>query len=199
MFRLVLVAVLTAAFGFQPVAAQSLTAEQQIAAAISPLPDEYREAAEVRVRSEGEWQTIREGTNGLICLGDVPADDEFHAACYHDSLEPFMERGRALRAEGHDDDTVRQIREEEARAGRLEMPEQSAALYSLTGPADSFDPQTMTVSGATPLYVLYMPYATTESTGLPGSAPRGRPWLMNPGMPWAHMMLVATEAAATDE
>jgi hypothetical protein len=197
MLRLALVAMLAA--GFQPASAQSLTARQQIAAAVSPLPDEYREGAEVRVLSDEGWQTIREGTNGLICLNDAPGDDEFHAACYHNSLEPFMERGRELRSEGHDDDTVRRIREEEARSGRLDMPEQSAALYSLTGPADSFDPQAMTVSGATPLYVVYMPYATTESTGLPGSAPRGEPWLMNPGMPWAHMMLVAPETAGNGD
>ncbi|MEX0600192.1 MAG: hypothetical protein WD021_10010 [Rhodothermales bacterium] len=195
MVRLMLIALFAGACWIQPAFAQSLTAEQQIAAAVSPLPDEYKEGAEVRVFADDGLETLRPGSNDMICLGDQPGDDRFHVACYHDSLEPFMERGRTLRAEGHDDDTVRQIREEEARSGQLNMPEQAAALYSLTGPPDSFDPEDMTVSGATPLHVVYMPYATTESTGLPSGAPRGQPWLMNPGMPWAHMMLVGPEAS----
>lgn len=110
-----------------------------------------------------------------------------------------MERGRELRAEGHAGDSVQQIRDEEARSGKIKLPEQSAALYSLTGPADSFDPQTMTVTGATPLYVIYMPFATTETTGLPSQAPRGQPWLMNPGRPGAHIMLVGPESSSESD
>lgn len=197
MLRLMLGAILAIACWSPPAFAQSLTAEQQIAAAISPLPDEYKAGAEVRAITPDGLETLRQGTNDMICLGDAPGDDRFHVACYHNSLEPFMERGRALRSEGHSGDEVTRIREEEARSGELEMPEQAAALYSLTGPSDSFNAETMEVSGATPLHVVYMPYATTESTGLPTSAPQGRPWLMNPGMPWAHMMLVGTEQPAS--
>jgi hypothetical protein len=70
------------------------------------------------------------------------------------------------------------------------MPDRPAALYSLTGPAGSFDPATGKIEGAAPLYVVYTPYATAESTGLQTEATRGAPWLMNPGTPWAHIMIV---------
>ncbi len=199
MLRLALAALMVGTVCFRPSLAQSLSTEEAIAAAVSPLPDEYQDGAEVRVMSDDGWETVREQSNGMICLGDEPGDDRFHVACYHESMEPFMERGRELRAEGHDSESVEQIREEEARSGELEMPEQSAALYSLTGPPDSFDSETGTVIGATPLYVVYMPYATTETTGLPAQAPRGQPWLMNPGKPGAHIMLLGPESSSGND
>ena len=52
-------------------------------------------------------------------------------------LEPFMARGRALRASGVTGDRVDRVRFREARAGRLALPRQPAALYSLTGTAGS--------------------------------------------------------------
>lgn len=199
MIRLAVVILFASACFCRPAAAQPLPAESEIAAAVSPLPQEYRDGAEVRVRSENGWTIVREGSNEMICLSDEPGDDRFHVACYHNSLEPFMERGRELRADGLDRERIQEIREEEARSGELDMPDQPAALYSLTGPPDSFDSKTMTVSGATPLYVVYMPYATTETTGLPAQAPRGQPWLMNPGKPWAHIMLVGPEPSGNDD
>ena len=169
-----------------------------IAASVAPLPPEYRDGAEVRAWTEaGDLKIIREGSNAMVCLADQPGDDRFHAACYHESLEPFMESGRRLRAEGLSRDELQAAREAEIAAGKLAMPEYPAALYSLTGPADSYDAETKQVTGASPLYVVYMPYATTESTGLPASAPGGQPWLMNPGKPWAHVMLIPP--AAEDE
>ena len=49
--------------------------------------------------------------------------------------------------------------------------------------------ETGEVTDVRPLYVMYMPYATTESTGLSSQAPmEGAPWLMDAGLPWAHIM-----------
>ncbi|MEX0746962.1 MAG: hypothetical protein WD275_03105 [Rhodothermales bacterium] len=189
MTRAVLLLVLCAAW--LPAAAQSqLTNTQMVAAATRALPDEYREGAEVRKWSEDGPETIRFGSNGMICLADDPSDDRFHVACYQESLEPFMARGRELREMGLDRDSLQAVRESEAASGKIKMPDHPAALYSLSGPADSFNPETEEVVGANPLYVVYIPYATAESTGLPTQAPRGQPWIMNPGKPWAHIMLI---------
>jgi hypothetical protein len=53
-----------------------------------------------------------------------------------------------------------------------------------------YNPKTSKVKGAQLRYVVYMPYATAASTGLPESpiAPN-HPWLMNPGTHKAHMMI----------
>ena len=83
--------------------AQVNNADEQIAGAILPAPEEVRDGVHVYGYDvEGTLVTLREGTNDLICLADKPGDDRFHAACYHKSLEPYMARGRELRAEGVD-------------------------------------------------------------------------------------------------
>jgi hypothetical protein len=170
--------------------AQVPPAADQIAAAVLAAPADLRDAATVLgYDPEGHLITLREGSNEIICLADEPGDDRFHVACYHRDLEPFMARGRELRMQEAPRDEVQRIRLEEIEAGKLRMPDQPTALYSLTGPADSFDAATGTVSGASPLYVVYIPYATPESTGLSPAPLPGVPWIMNPGTPWAHIMI----------
>ncbi|HET6569695.1 MAG TPA: hypothetical protein VFG50_17140 [Rhodothermales bacterium] len=175
--------------------AQDLTAAQQIEAAISPAPLELQEGATVLgYDGSGALVTLRRGTNDLTCLADDPADERFHVACYFNALEPFMKRGRDLRAQGKSEASVEKIRENEARQGVLKMPKEPAALYSYTGPKDAFDPETGAVSEAAKLYVIYMPYATEQTTGISTTPAQGVPWLMDPGKPWAHIMLMPVEA-----
>jgi hypothetical protein len=78
------------------------------------------------------------------------------------------------------------VRFREVRSGKLKLPKEPALLYSLTG--GSFDPATGTATGARPLFVVYIPFATAESTGLSAVAARGTPWIMLPGTPKAHIM-----------
>ena len=167
------------------------TAEQQIKAAVSPAPESMQEGAKVLGYNEaGELVTLREGSNKLICLADNPTDDRFHVACYYQGLEPFMNRGRELRAEGKSGEEVIKIRQREIEEGSLPMPEKPMALYSLTGDPGGWDYETNRLLSARPLYVVYIPYATTESTGISENpVSQGAPWLMNPGTPWAHIMV----------
>ena len=44
------------------------------------------------------------------------------------------------------------------------------------------------VTGARPLYVVYIPFSTAESTGLSATPARGTPWIMFAGTPKAHIM-----------
>jgi hypothetical protein len=46
--------------------------------------------------------------------------------------------------------------------------------------------------GARKLFVVYMPYATTATTGIPTTGKPGEPWLMFPGTPKAHIMLIGS-------
>ncbi len=177
------------------------TSEIQIAGAVSPAPEDLRDGATVLGYAEGkDMVTLREGGGDLICLADKPSDERFHAACYFKALEPFMARGRALRAQGIERAKVLETREAEIASGKIAMPEQPSALYSLTGPLDSFNPATGQVSGANRTTVVYMPYATAESTGLSPKPATGAPWIMSPGKPWAHLMLVqpAEDSVAKD-
>lgn len=168
----------------------ALTVAQQIAAATLPLPEEFRASATVlgHAAPDAPLGAIRQGDGAFVCLAPVARAQRFHAACYHRTLEPFMARGRALRDAGTTGDRVDSVRFAEARAGRLAMPSGPATLYSLTGPADGYDPATNVAKGARPLVVVYIPGATEASTGLSTKPQQGTPWLMFPGTPKAHIM-----------
>jgi hypothetical protein len=176
-------------------AAQQKSAEQLIAEAVSPLPEPLRDGATVASRTGGaKLSVIRQGSNPMICLTDDPAVEGFHAACYHRDLEPFMEAGRRARAEGKSGDEVRELRLAEIDAGKWSMPRQASALYSLTAPEGSFDYEAGTATGGRRLYVIYVPYATEESIGVSAEGAPDRPWLMHPGTPFAHLMILPPEA-----
>lgn len=170
--------------------AQALPPEaQQIAAAVLPLPASQRaEAGVMGYRTAGKLEVLRPARNGMQCLADDPRDDNFHVACYATTMEQFMARGRQLRAEGITGTQVDTVRFAEAKRGTLRMPSAPAALYSLSGPKGDFDATTGTAPKSKPLFVMYMPYATTATTGIP-SVPGKGPWLMYPGTPKAHLML----------
>jgi hypothetical protein len=162
-------------------------AKQQIAAAVTPLPEEQRaDATVLGYRSAGKLETLRQGKNEMICLAPDPAQKEFHSACYHRAMEPFMARGRALRAEGVKGAKVDTVRFAEVKSGKIKMPTQATMLYQIFG--GTFDPATEKVTGGSLLYVTYIPFATTETTGLSSKPSDKSPWLMFPGTPKAHIM-----------
>lgn len=164
-------------------------AEWLVATAVLAAPPQYRADAEVRAWTEkGELMTLREGSNGLICLADRPGDDQFRAACYHDSLEPFMARGRELTAEGVEGNERNAVRWREVEAGTLPMPEQAAMVYNLGFASEDISPEVDPATGGR-LHAVYTPYATAESTGLPIQPSADAPWLMFPGEPSAHIMI----------
>lgn len=170
--------------------AQPTSEARLIAETVSALPEAMRAGAEVRLFKNGELVTVRSGGNGIVCLGDNPADDRWHVACYHESLEPFMARGRQLRAQGITERAaIDSIRGAEIESGALEFPAGPAALYQLFGEMGSFNHETGEAEGANALYVLYLPYGTEASTGISTVPSRARPWLMAPGEPWAHVMI----------
>lgn len=158
--------------------------ETQIAAAVKAAPSPMRDGATVLGYAEDmSLTTLREGDGHLICLADDPREEGFHAACYHESLEPFMKRGRELRRQGVT--AVDSVRRAEIEDGTLPYPDNPTALYNLSG---TYEAEADTVRDASRLRVVYVPYETAESTGLP-TKPQGGPWLMEPGTPWAHVMI----------
>ena len=166
------------------------TDEALVATALMAAPEESRsECKVIGYNMAGEFVTFKEGTNEFIVLVDNPNQDGFNAACYHKDLEPFMARGRALRAEGKTGQEILAIREAEMKSGKLKITTGST-LHIYYGPRTMYNPIYSKVEGAQLRYVVYMPWATAESTGLPKvpSAPN-HPWIMNPGTHRAHIMI----------
>ena len=160
---------------------------EQIAAAITPLPAEMQAGAAVLgYAANGKLVPLRAGTNDMICLAPNPEAKSFHSACYHKAMDPFMARGRELRAAGVKGGQVDTVRFAEVKSGKIRMPSSPSMLYQIFG--GTFDAKTGTVTGGSRLYVTYIPFATAASTGMSTRPSEKDPWLMYPGTPKAHIM-----------
>jgi hypothetical protein len=172
----------------KPSAAATPEPAVQIAGAVRAAPEDLRDGATVLGYDEqGHVVRLREGKNELVCLASDPGKTAFSAACYHKDLEPYMARGRELLAQKVTGKERNELRWKEVADGKLAMPREPRTLYVLTGSA--FDPATGKVADAYLRWVIYVPFATPESTGLSTKASDGAPWLMFPGTAGAHIMI----------
>jgi hypothetical protein len=187
--RVQLAALMLALAATVPAAAQERTDAWQIGAAVLPLPDSLRAGATVLGYHPGGLEKLKAGTNAMVCLADDPAEEGFHVACYHEGLEPFMARGRALRAQGLGRASVDSARQAEIEGGTLTGPKAGLMLYSVTLKDTVADPAAGLPAGTKGLAVIYLPYATEASSGLSSQPSREHPWLMFGGKPWAHAMI----------
>lgn len=164
--------------------------EAQIKAAVMAAPEDARDGVMIYGYSDkGEFIVLRKGSNDLICLADDPNQKGFNVACYYKDLDGFMARGRELKKEGKNYKEIFETREEEVKAGKLKIP-QNSSLYVLSGPDEVYNTETGEVTGANLRSVVYIPYATSETTGLPlKPAAPGMPWIMDPGTHRAHIMI----------
>lgn len=176
------------------------SADIQIKTALLAAPADKRDGATVYGYSgQNQFTILRKGTNELICLADDPAQKGLSVSCYHRDLDPFMERGRVLKKEGKKAADILAMREQEVKDKKLMMPAHPSTLYSYSAKDENYDAATGEVKDGYLRYVVYIPYATAESTGLPlkPESP-GMPWIMDPGTHRAHIMInppVSTTAA----
>ncbi len=170
-------------------AQEYLDNDVQIQQAMLALPEEFREDATVLgFKNNSELVEIRKGKNAMICLADNPQKEGFNVAGYHKDLEPFMKRGRILKSEGKTNQEIFELRGKDVESGKIKIP-QGSILYVVSGeyndqgkPVDLYQ-----------RFVVYIPFATTESTGLAlNPSYPGGPWIMNPGTHRAHIMINPT-------
>jgi len=159
----------------------------EISAAVLAAPKDMRGGAAVLgYNDKGELVTLRKGENDLICLASDPKSKTYSVACYHKDLEPYMARGRELTAQGMKGMDRQEKRWKEVEEGKVAMPKGPRMLYVLSG--KEYDAAKSEITDGQLRWVIYIPYATAESTGLPTAGGSG-PWLMYPGKPGAHVML----------
>ncbi len=165
--------------------------EVQIKTALLAAPNDKKEGAMVYGYSkEGEVVILRKGTNDLVCIADNPYNKGIQAACYFKELDSFMNRGRELKKEGVDAMEIRKMRGEEVASGKLKMPEAPSMMYIYYGSEEAYDKKQGVLKDGQFRYVIYTPFATAESTGLPLKPhAKGMPWLMDPGTHRAHIMI----------
>lgn len=175
--------------GWASSAEAALPEKAQVAAAVLAAPEARQAKATVLAwDAEGKVYVARQGSNELVCLAPDPRRKKgFQVACYHQDLEPFMARGRQLRARGVTGEANRKQRYAEVEAGTLKLPRGPRTLHVLAG--SSYDPATGKVADAYRRWVVYIPFATPEMTGLSTEPSTRAPWLMFPGTAGAHIMV----------
>lgn len=167
----------------------------QIKTASLAAPEELREGVTVYgYNAKGAMIKLKEGTNHLVCLADDPTKKGISVSCYSKKLDPFMARGRELAAEGKGEMEKRKIRKNEAETGSLKLTDAPGMTTILSGSEENYNRETGELQDGHFRYVIYIPYATAESTGLPEKpfAP-GMPWIMDPGTHRAHIMITPTK------
>lgn len=191
MYKMILL-LLACAPAFDAIAQSKIpTREIQIQNALLSAPVEKRDSVTVLGYTENnELIVLKKGFNELICLADDPTQSAFSAACYHKDLEPFMKRGRDLKTQGKTSKEIFDIREKEVKAGTLQMPKMPTTLFVYHAADSNYNRATGEIKNGYLRYVIYIPFATAESTGLP-LKPTGdaMPWIMHPGTHGAHIMI----------
>ncbi|HZT77554.1 MAG TPA: hypothetical protein VFA27_12955 [Vicinamibacterales bacterium] len=165
--------------------AHAQAADPRIAEALQPLPDDLKAGATVVTYDEktGDRKVLRQGTNFIEC--QPKAKDGF-VRCYNKVLAPRRDMEAKLRAQGKSDKEVSEAIAAATKSGELKPPPFGTISYRY-----SDDPGRIKL-----LWVISVPNATPEQLGISTASQRdaalkgnGKPWMMLPGTPGAHIMI----------
>jgi hypothetical protein len=171
-----------------PPAKQSSITDQapdEITQATLPLPEDLRAGATVYKYDSktGERIVLRKGSNFVEC---TPRGEDGFTWCYNTVTAPRRDLSARLRAQGKSAKEVQEAVDAAVKAGTLNATPFGTMSYRLYGKKDRIQL----------LWVLSVPGATPESIGVSTGSQRdeaiggdGRPWLMLPGTPGAHIMI----------
>src|SRR6266576_1121181 len=166
---------------------------QQIAAAVLPLPDALRaQATVIGYAPDFGLITLRAGTNGIVCTATRPGDQNFDVRCYQESFMPIVRRLRELDGQGLPPKEVWHVVDSEIQSKKLPLPANPAAGYRMLGPISAYSPATNSVGPEIESWQsIHLPYKTAAEIGLPeeGKVPRTFPYVMTSGTFWSHVMI----------
>ena len=158
---------------------------QKIAEAVKPLPEDLKAGATVVAydAKTGDRMVLRQGTNYIEC--QPKADDGF-VRCYNKVMAPRRDMEAKLRAKGMKAEDVTKEIQAATKDGRLK-----AAPFGTVSYRYSDDPGRIKL-----LWVISVPNATPDMLGISTESQRdaalkgnGKPWMMLPGTPGAHIMI----------
>ena len=149
--------------------------QEAIDKALLAAPAELREgAAVIRWKSDFSYETLKKGTNSLVCvdLSGRPEELPFIVICTGVGNMDRMIQNQHLEASGDVNKTKALVEAAEKNGTRVK-PEYGSVIYHFMGPDREH---------ARTRIVVALPGATTQSTGLPEHADQsGRAWIVNPG------------------
>jgi hypothetical protein len=170
-----------------PVSRSTVTDEapDEVAQATLPLPEDLRPGATVYKYDPktGERIVLRKGTNFVEC---TPRGADGFTWCYNKSTASRRDFTAKLRAQGKSEKEITDAASAAVKAGTVRPTPFATMSYRLYGKNDRIQL----------LWVLSVPGATEETIGVSEGSQRdeaiggdGRPWLMLPGTPGAHIMI----------
>jgi len=157
------------------------TNEELIDRALTAAPRNMKEGATVvKWKADFTYETIKKGTNKMVCYdrSGEPGRQPFAVQCT--SLANLARVAQNRKFEAMEDKNARQAAIDKAEAdGTRVKPEFGSVFISMNGPDKDHLRTHTTVA---------VPGATKESLGLPDTPAQGGTWIMNPGTTTAHLM-----------
>jgi hypothetical protein len=174
--------IIPVALGFLALAsgAYAQTNADMIENALMAAPGRAREgAAVIKWNADYTYETIKEGTNRLVCYdrSGEPGRRPFAVQCTTVGNLDRVAQSRQALAENDDGEAM--LREYEANGTRV-LPEFGSVFISMNGP-DAANARKHTTTA--------VPNATSDSLGLPDNPSQGGAWIMAAGTTNAHIMV----------
>lgn len=150
--------------------------------ALTPAPAQLKDGATViKWKPDYTYDTIRKGTNTLVCFdrSGQPGQQPFAAECT--SLANLPRVAQSLKFEAEPDRAKRQAALAAAeKDGSRIKPEYGSVWYHVMG---------MNKDNIRRHTTIAVPGATTQSTGIPDNGKQGGVWIMDAGTSTAHLMI----------
>ncbi len=157
------------------------TPDEAVEKALAPAPRQMKEGATViKWKADNTYETLRKGTNKLVCYdrGALPGLQPFAVQCT--SLANLDRVAQNRKFEAIADKTARQAALDAAeKDGTRVKPEFGSVWLTMSGPDREHARIHTTVA---------VPGATAQSMGLPDNPQKGGMWIMNAGTSTAHLM-----------
>ncbi len=138
-------------------------------------------ATVIKWKSDFTYDTLRKGTNRLVCYERpvAPGGQPFSVECT--SIGNLERVAQSLKTETIADPKERRAAfEAMEKAGKWTKPEFGSVFYNFTGADQATAGAHATVA---------VPGATTQTLGLPENGTQGGAWIMNAGTSAAHIMI----------
>jgi len=160
--------------------------DEQIAQALTPLPEDLRAGATVLTYdpATGDRHVLRQGTNGIECQPESPQDG--FTRCYSKLSAGRYDFQAKLKAQGKSEKEIGELTTAAYKDGTLKVVPAGTMSYRLSRKDDVIKR----------LWVVSVPYATHDQLGVSTVSQRdgalkghGLPWMMLEGTAGAHIMV----------
>jgi len=155
------------------------TPAETIEKALMAAPRNLKEgAAVIKFKADGTYDTLKPGTNRLVCYdrSGEPGQQPFAVQCSSVANIPRIVQNRKFEAMPEKGKAAAEAAEKD---GSRVKPEFGSVWYTMNGADKDHARIHVTIA---------VPGATTQSMGLPSDNKQGGVWIMNAGTSTAHLM-----------